>query len=162
MYNVYLDGDLVNSDDIINISSLLNITIEREGGISTTEQILREKITSEISFCGSVYSYICNKLKENTCNVLTVEIEDTESTLFFKGLLPLNTAVLNVSNNTGKASIRDMSYSAYLNDYSDVATSLHFTTSKNCMQLNGVGTFIDMKKTYNNDVELEVFSDSMC
>ena len=37
MYNVYLDGDLVNSDDIINISSLLNITIEREGGISTTE-----------------------------------------------------------------------------------------------------------------------------
>ena len=64
MYNVYLDGDLVNSDDIINISSLLNITIEREGGISTTKQILREKITSEISFCGSVYSYICNKLKE--------------------------------------------------------------------------------------------------
>jgi len=154
MYNVYLDGDLVNSDDIINISSLLNITIEREGGISTTEQILREKITSEISFCGSVYLYICNKLKENTCNVLTVEIEDTESTLFFKGLLPLNTAVLNVSNNTGKASIRDMSYSAYLNDYSDVATSLHFTTSKNCMQLNGVGTFIDMKKTYNNDVDV--------
>ena len=76
----------------------------------STEQILREKITSEMSFCGSVYLYICNKLKENTCNVLTVEIEDTESTLFFKGLLPLNTAALNVSNNTGKASIRDMSY----------------------------------------------------
>src|SRR5690606_7997171 len=99
-------------------------------------------------------SYICNKLKENTCDVLSVEIEDTESTLYFKGFMPLNTAVLNVSNNTGKASIRDMSYSAYLNDYSDVATSLHFTTSKNCMQLNGVGTFIDMKKTYNNDVDV--------
>lgn len=154
MYNVYLDGDLVNSDDIINISSLLNITIEREGGISTTEQILREKITSEISFCGSVYSYICNKLKENTCNVLTVEIEDTESTLFFKGLLPLNTAVLNVAKNTGKVSIRDTSYSAYINDYSDIDTPLHFTTTKDCLQLSGVGVVVDMKKTYNNDVDV--------
>ena len=95
MYNVYLDGDLVNSDDIINISSLLNITIEREGGISTTEQILREKITSEMSFCGSVYLYICNKLKENTCNVLTVEIEDTESISFFDSFFYYGVSIFN-------------------------------------------------------------------
>ena len=79
MYNVYFDNILQDAKDIININDSFETSIVREDGFNNQRQIIREKSDAMLKFGGNAYSFVSNTLKENSCHVFNVRIEDTES-----------------------------------------------------------------------------------
>ena len=77
MYSVYFDDILQRPEDIININDVMETSIVRQDGFDTQQQIIREKSDATLEFTGQAYSYVCNILKENSCHVFNVRIEET-------------------------------------------------------------------------------------
>lgn len=158
MFKVYFDGIEQNEKDIININDVAEFTIIREDGFSSDEQILRDKTEMDLQFCGGAYSYICNKIATDRCNEIEFRIEDTESELFYNGIIPVTLCELDLSKNIGKTKIKDNSFSAFIRDYLNVDVSLFNSKTVNCENLETTLQSFRMKKTYNNDTDVIIIN----
>lgn len=138
MYKVYFDNIEQNEDDILNINSIISFTLVREDGITSTEQILREKTEMELQFTGCAYDYICERIQIDKCNEIDFSIEDTDTGISFNGVINVSLCELQIAKRIGKTKIKDTSFSAYIRDYLDTDVSLFASLTKGCQNLDDI------------------------
>lgn len=138
MYNVYFDNILQRPEDIININDSIELSVVREDGFNSTEQILREKTEMTLSCCGESYLFLCNLLKDDKCAEVELRIEDTECEFIMTGIIKVSLLESNPTQKICKTKIYDNSFSAYLREIMNVDLPLYNTKTKNCLLLNTV------------------------
>jgi hypothetical protein len=153
MYSVYLDNILQRPEDIININDEIQLTIIREDGFNSTEQVLREKTEMNLSFCGESYIYLCNLLKENRCGEVELRIEDTTCDFTITGTIKLSELESNPHQKICKTKVYDNSFSAYLREIMNVELPIFNTKTKNCEDLETVQKDIVMYTNPNNQTD---------
>ena len=158
MYSVYFDNILQAPEDIINIDTLMETSIVREDGFNSTEQIIREKCEMQMEFTGSAYTYIRDKIIENTCFEIQFKIEDSECGYIYNGIIPVTSVELSPAEWIGKTSIKDNSFSGYIRDYLGVKVDLFNTKTKDCSELQPINGTYRMYKTYNNTTDYTVIT----
>lgn len=145
MYRVYFDNIEQDVKDIININSVIALTIIREDGITSTEQILREKTEMELQFTGCAYDYICGKIATDRCTEIQFSIEDTDTGISFNGVINTTMCELKIAQRIGKTKIKDDSFSAYIRNVLDVDVSLFTSLTVNCYDLSYIKEYYIMK-----------------
>lgn len=153
MFRVYIDEVIQSLDDIVNINDSFETSIIREDGIANTEQILRDKSEMDLFFCGSTYSYICNKFKSNTCDDITYRIVDDRCGLEQKGVIKLSSIELYPDKKYGKTKIKDNSFSAYIRDFFDVELYLYLSQTKNCLPIATIEKLVTMYTNPANQID---------
>lgn len=138
MYKVFFDNIEQNADDILNINSIISFTLIREDGITSTEQILREKTEMDLQFTGCAYDYICGKIATDRCTEIQFSIEDTDTGINFNGVINTSMCELKIAQRIGKTKIKDDSFSAYIRDYLDTDVSLFASLTKGCQNLDDI------------------------
>lgn len=146
MYRVYFDNIEQDVKDIININSVIALTIIREDGITSTEQILREKTEMELQFTGCAYDYICGKIATDRCTEIQFSIEDTDTGISFNGVINVSMCELKIAQRIGKTKIKDNSFSAYIRDYMNTNVSLFASITKDCSNLESALENFVLKK----------------
>lgn len=140
-YNVYLDTILQSQDDILNIGENISVSIIREDGFDSAEQILREKTDMEMSFIGDAYTYIAGQRRDAACTQILNSIEyvcpDESKDFIFEGFMSQNDIELQLSKKCiAKAGvIKDNSFSGLIRDYLDVEVPLYGNKTKGCTDL---------------------------
>lgn len=116
-YDVYLDSTkLADLPDGLND---VELSIVREGGVTSDDQVLRLKMETELTFAGDGYAYICSKKLTDYCQDITVRIYlkcDQYSRLAFIGLLPLTGTQALPHKKIVTAKVRDNSYSGLIRE----------------------------------------------
>jgi len=131
-YDVYLDSTLLA--DIPGGMDDFALTVIREGGVTSDDQVLRIKTESDITFWGDGYAYLCAAKQNNYCANVDVKIFmkcDEYRRLAFIGLLPLVGTIADPTRKTMKAKIRDNSFSGYIRERQNNKVFLTATTSAN-------------------------------
>lgn len=131
-YDVYLNDTLL-SDVPIGMNDF-DLTVIREGGVTSDDQVLRIKTEAELTFWGDGYGIICAAKQANYCQNITVRIVlrcDDYSRLAFIGLLPLVGTISDPTRKTVRARVRDNSFSGYIRERQNNKVFLTATTSAN-------------------------------
>lgn len=138
MFRVFLDDMLIN-DEPIGLDDL-QIQIIREDGYSNSDQILRDKTETKLSFWGDGYKYLCAKKKESLCSLVDINIEFECDGLYesiFKGVIPMSFIEFQLPPiGTANTQIRDNSFTGLIKDYTTTEIPLYSSITKNCEQLD--------------------------
>ena len=157
MYSVYFDNLLQAPEDIININDVLQKSIIREDGYFSTEQIIREKSELELSFTGCSYDYIRERMRDNTCDIVSVIIKDSIGDVFYSGIINVVLCEFTPSKKIAKTVIKDTSFSAYIREYMDVELSLYNTSTKDCDNLQSpLDTFLMKNVALDNTTVISI------
>lgn len=153
-YRIYLDDTELT--DLPDGLDNFGLTVIRESGVTSDEQVLRVKTEVEFTFWGDGYAYICAAKQANYCNNINVRIYmlcGDYSRLAFIGILPLVGTVTDVTRRTIKARIRDNSFSGYIRERQGNKVFLTSTNSANGTSIPACPTrtisFFDSAGTYN-------------
>ena len=160
MYKILLDG-LQIYDAPIGLDDM-EFSILRDDGFSNGDQIIRYRATSTLTFIGDAYKYLCQKKKENICNIISCKILtqcDTGYELLFSGNIPISWVEFNHTTCTAQSQIRDNSFSAFVKDFIKTEVNLWSTKTKNCLPLAQIGTNVSFMKVHNSSGSIkDVFS----
>lgn len=134
---VSLDGILLQDEPI----GLRNFEIEivREDGFGGSEQILRDKTTTELAFVGDGYRYLCNLKRNDFCDTSTVVVEyqcGNEYDVLFTGTIPISRISFDLTRCIAKTEIRDESFTGKIKDYTKTEIPLYSSRTKNCEGLS--------------------------
>lgn len=138
MFRVFLDDTLIN-DEPKGLDDL-QIQIIREDGYSNSDQILRDKTETKLSFWGDGYRYLCTKKKESICSLVNINIEyecDGFYESIFKGVIPISFIEFQLPPiGFANTQIRDNSFTGLIKDYTTTEVPLYSSITKNCEQLD--------------------------
>lgn len=135
-FNVYLDGILLQ-DTPIGLNDF-EVEIVREDGFGGSEQILRDKTTTELSFVGDGYEYLCNFKKTDLCGIVKVRVDykcNNEFETLFDGIIPISRVLFDLTKRIAKTEIRDNSFTGKIKDYTKTEIPLYSSRTKNCDRL---------------------------
>jgi hypothetical protein len=154
MFKVYFNGIEQNVDDIININEVVEFTIIREDGFSSTEQILRDKTEMQLQFCGQAFQYIADKVRNDVCTDIGFTIADADCNILYFGTIQPAMCELQFGNCTGKTQVKDTSFSAYIQNYTNVEVQPFSTKTKNCYDLDSVLRLVQFYSDPNNQTTI--------
>ena len=154
MFKVYFNGDEQNFDDIININEVVEFSIVREDGFSSTEQILRDKTEMQLQFAGNSFQYIADKVRNDICTDIGFTIADIDCNIIYFGTIQPAMVELNFGNCTGKTAIKDTSFSAYIQNYTSVEVQPFSNKTKNCYDINSVLRLVQFYSDPNNQTTI--------
>lgn len=139
LFRVYLDGiQLV--DEPIGLRDL-EIEIIREDGFDGSEQILRDKTSTELEFAGDGYAYLCEKKRNNFCGSVSIDIQflcTSEYQTIFNGIIPVSKVAFNLTKKIAKTEIRDSSFTGKIKDLSKTQIATYISRTRNCEELETV------------------------
>lgn len=147
MVRIFLNDVLIN--DVPDLGTL-TVSIERENGFSSSNQILRDKFESGgLDFWGDGYTILCNAKKSNSCQKIDIVFEYKCNDLWkklFSGTLQIKEIEFDLRRCIAKVkTIKDNSFSGLLQDYITTEINLYNTQTKQCQPL----TLIDKSIIFN-------------
>lgn len=148
MLKVYFNGSEQNVDDVIDVNEKIELTIIREDGYNSTEQILREKTESQLSFTGNAYKYLCDDRKNGFCNETQIDIydfcDDGGANKVFNGIIKQQDLDFEISKCIVKAgAIKDNSFSGKIRDYTNVDVDISNRKTQGCYDIQVDNIFIE-------------------
>ena len=141
-YSLFLDGVQIH-DMPLGIDNL-TISVIREDGISSNDQILRDVAETQLTFIGDGYYYLCSKRNNNYCEDILLSIMTNcngLNTIIFEGIIKqAKVEVIPQKKQAKVTNIKDNSFSGLIRDFIDVEIGVLNLRTKNCqpIQLNPI------------------------
>ena len=160
-FKIFLDNILIESQPL----GLKDFEVEiiREDGFSSSDQILRDKTNTELSFIGDGYEYLASVKRNNFCGLVIVRIEFSDDgvnyDVLYNGIIQIIRVEFDINRCIAKSNIRDASFTGLIKDYTKTELAFYISRTKNCLSLSDISKYISFngKDVFAFDL-LDVFN----